>query len=934
MLIIDPRGIQAFDHTFDIAGRKLVIDSQDAGLKKMLPDVQGNPIYTWDANGNRVTVNYDALRRPTQTWNKPGTRAEFLADQIIYGEAKPSSETTNHRGQVWKVYDGAGLAINEHFDFKGNLEQGARRLLKDGTLKTIHWPHNNRTFDENNSQSLLETLTYTSKTEYDGLNRVTHSETPDGTVQKPHYNEANLLDGVTVKRSNGNLETFVKNIDYNARGQHTLIEYGNGVITNYTYESETFRLSTLNTTRKGTQLPKELQQLTYTYDPVGNITEISDDAHPKIFNSNRVVEPRSRYIYDAIYRLRQATGREHESMSACHYQNGNKKHTEFLPLPQSTNNAQALVMYTEVYNYDVAGNITRVQHAGAHTTTRTQRYADDSNRIVSSQAGCSGENMSMPNDANGNITNLHDGNGNITKLSHLPDMQWDFKNQLVNVQLNEGVTPNHAFYQYDASGQRVRKTVVKNNKSLIEERIYLGGYEIYQERDINGDASFRRDTVHVLDDTNRIALIEEVKDTRSSATVLNSRVRYQLSNHLGSAVLELDDTQDARIISYEEYYPYGGTAYMARRHKEETRLKCYRYSGKERDDETGLYYYGARYYAPWLGRWVSCDPLGLQSGINLYQFASSNPIVRVDQEGMSDTNTVSTPKVSHNTEGQTNAEKNSSTNEVVKSIKASKMSEIAGTLQFLAETSEANLISMLGGSNPLYGSWLYEGAKSFNDMLGIPNPIEFIKGGAERLQYEASSEDETAALVGSVVGYFGSQVVSTLLGRGSPKVSKTLTANITKWTFAPGTEIRQLPPAVVLPLLAKGESTKASQVVLRNAEALAKKRGAKMIEKFDEIPKGGIAYLVGHGDGNSVGGLTSKTLSYEMLVNTPRHTILIACKSGCGNLGKELSGTLQRPVTSFKNFVTVLDKNNIGVPRTVKTLFLRPIGKDTITNVP
>jgi RHS repeat-associated protein len=111
------------------------------------------------------------------------------------------------------------------------------------------------------------------------------------------------------------------------------------------------------------------------------------------------------------------------------------------------------------------------------------------------------------------------------------------------------------------------------------------------------------------------------------------RVRFQLTNHLGSSVLELDDSADADIITYEEYYPYGGTAYIAGRDDAETRLKRYRYSGKERDDETGLYYYGARYYAPWLGRWCSVDPAGAIDGYNLFRFCTNNPIVFTDRDG-------------------------------------------------------------------------------------------------------------------------------------------------------------------------------------------------------------------------------------------------------------------------------------------------------------
>jgi RHS repeat-associated protein len=132
-----------------------------------------------------------------------------------------------------------------------------------------------------------------------------------------------------------------------------------------------------------------------------------------------------------------------------------------------------------------------------------------------------------------------------------------------------------------------------------------------------------------MDDKQRIALVE----TRTAGTEIGvpmQLIRFQFGNHLGSAALELDD--GAQIISYEEYTPYGSTSYQAVRSQTET-PKRYRYTGKERDDESGLYYHVARYYAPWLGRWTSCDPLGLADGLNLYRYVRANPVVFLDPSG-------------------------------------------------------------------------------------------------------------------------------------------------------------------------------------------------------------------------------------------------------------------------------------------------------------
>ncbi|MEI7997511.1 MAG: RHS repeat-associated core domain-containing protein [Methylococcaceae bacterium] len=108
-------------------------------------------------------------------------------------------------------------------------------------------------------------------------------------------------------------------------------------------------------------------------------------------------------------------------------------------------------------------------------------------------------------------------------------------------------------------------------------------------------------------------------------------IRHQFGNHLGSASLELD--ANAQVISYEEYTPYGSTSYQAVNKAIKAAAKRYRYTGKERDEETGYTYHGARYYAAWLGRWISCDPAGLAGGINSFTYGLNNPIKLIDPNG-------------------------------------------------------------------------------------------------------------------------------------------------------------------------------------------------------------------------------------------------------------------------------------------------------------
>ncbi|WP_306085334.1 RHS repeat-associated core domain-containing protein, partial [Pseudomonas sp. v388] len=112
--------------------------------------------------------------------------------------------------------------------------------------------------------------------------------------------------------------------------------------------------------------------------------------------------------------------------------------------------------------------------------------------------------------------------------------------------------------------------------------------------------------------------------------IANDQIRYSLRDHLGSSTLELD--QQGNLISQESYYPFGGTSWWAARRAVEAKYKTVRYSGKERD-ASGLYYYGFRYYAPWLQRWINPDPAGNVDGLNLFCFVGNNPIASFDSNG-------------------------------------------------------------------------------------------------------------------------------------------------------------------------------------------------------------------------------------------------------------------------------------------------------------
>ncbi|MEQ1506253.1 MAG: RHS repeat-associated core domain-containing protein, partial [Myxococcota bacterium] len=108
------------------------------------------------------------------------------------------------------------------------------------------------------------------------------------------------------------------------------------------------------------------------------------------------------------------------------------------------------------------------------------------------------------------------------------------------------------------------------------------------------------------------------------------RQRYQLGDHLGTATLEIDEV--GAIISYEEYHPYGTTAWWATASSTDVSAKRYRYTGKEKDEETGLAYHGARYLIAWLGRWEKPDPKPNPKW-SRYEYCRCSPTNHVDVDG-------------------------------------------------------------------------------------------------------------------------------------------------------------------------------------------------------------------------------------------------------------------------------------------------------------
>ena len=121
-------------------------------------------------------------------------------------------------------------------------------------------------------------------------------------------------------------------------------------------------------------------------------------------------------------------------------------------------------------------------------------------------------------------------------------------------------------------------------------------------------------------------------------TILRSWPRvYYLTDNLGSVRVTVD--QSGNPVGYDDYYPFGKRM-PGRSNNTANPHDAYKFTGKELDQEDGidLEYFGARYYDPEIGRFLSVDPMAENfPEVGPYTYAHNNPILRIDLFGMADT---------------------------------------------------------------------------------------------------------------------------------------------------------------------------------------------------------------------------------------------------------------------------------------------------------
>jgi RHS repeat-associated protein len=672
---IDQVEPDAWTPAYDVAGNVLFQHSMDGGDRWLLPDATGQPMLSWDVNEQirddvpreerrRLRTRYDALHRPVETWLRIGTDPDALVESFEYADTaslqEPGHEDPagleaarqrNLLGQAVAHRDPSGVATVERVDLEAQPQEITRTLVHDVSAPLVDWGQ---------EVPLVEDETFRRIVLRDALGRPHtildwHRDRDDapGTsdrvaVFEPRYGERGALVSETLHvratkatGADGSV-TFVPDPDrarnvhaiqaitWNPKGQKESLALGNGTVTRYTYDRQSFRLVSLYTRRPGDldEPPASgrsgLQNLAFVYDASGNIVRAEDLAQDKVWFRNQRVDATAEYMYSALNRLVEATGRE--SAAAAAPPPGWEGYWPAGAVPTD----DMLRNYTQRYGYDAVGNLLELRHlASGGSWTRSQPVRQDSNRLDRTWYGT---------DTASAVTYRHDRHGNLLNLAATApgsDLRWDWRDMLRAVNLEGG---GSAFYAHGIDRLRTRKQLLRRSNE-IEDRIYLGGYELYRRRSPAGTVIEEIESLHLFEGEQRVLLVDDVLQSsppgspRHDGLTVSAQTlfRYQYGNHLGSVGAELDET--TRPISWEEFHPHGTSAYRLLNSAIEAPPRRYRYTGMERDEESGLQQHRARSYVPFLCRWSSCDPIGLKGGVNVYEYANGNPPRYTDPTG-------------------------------------------------------------------------------------------------------------------------------------------------------------------------------------------------------------------------------------------------------------------------------------------------------------
>src|SRR6185312_4976457 len=552
----------------------------------------------WDTLGrNTVLDNPDAGRTERRYDPAGNLGAEITANLAARGQQIRYSYTF---GRLSRVDYPSSPAVVYTYGAPGAPANGANRVVtvtdESGTEQRSYDKLGNvvlalkTTISINNSSPKGP---YTSRFQYDSFGRLLSLPYPDG-EQITYGFDA----GGHVKTATGTLRKarydYLRHIGYDEFGERVRLVYGNNVETRYAFDPQSRFLTQLRCIAPA----RDLQNLAYQYDPAGTVLGIQNNvavsAVPSLYGGPSVLS----FQYDALSQLTGATGSYRQAQG-------------------KTSSYSLAMAYDEVGDVVAKNQLHQTAPFGGTPTTQTKTSYNWAYTYGGPQPHAPTRigDRTFHYDLNGNQTGWESDGGTRRTIA------WDEENRPLSVTDNQA-TPTR--FLYDAEGVRTNK---------------LGGHgeTLYITRWFslrNGGTVSK----HVFADDLRVA---------TKVTTTAEFLFFYQPDHLGSAQFITDEQGTA--YAHLEYFPSGEI--WVDEHSDTLNLP-FLFSGKEIDDETGLSYFGARYYEPRQEQWISADPVlddmldteRLESPDlsenafvlpgNVYGYASNRPTSMVDPDGL------------------------------------------------------------------------------------------------------------------------------------------------------------------------------------------------------------------------------------------------------------------------------------------------------------
>ena len=558
-----------------------------------------------DDQGNRTGIAYDRLGRRTAVDSPDGGLTEMVYDLASNMTAKVTANLRAEGKQIAYDFEYNRLTSVSYPNFPENdvsytygtpdaPENGAGRIIfvtdQSGSEERFYGKlgevvQETKTIASDRGRGRKPDV-YTTSYVYDSFGRLQELTYPDGEVLTYAYDSGGML-RQAVGQKRGFTYPYINRIEYDKFEERVFVETANGVRTSYTYRPDNRLLANLQSGLTGTS---PFQNLVYTHDAVGNIISLDNEVvtpPPPIYGGPTDQE----FLYDDLYRLTAATG-------------------SYQYMPNKTRH------YTLDLTYDTIDNIMykaqadwKVQPSGTvvpqHKTSYFWHYAYGGPQP---HAPTHIDDRTYSYDANGNQLGWdHDLNGTRRNIV------WDEDNRVQSI-FDNG---HELKYKYNDAGDRVIK------RGPQGETVYVNEYFTIRNGAIG--------TKHIYAGGTRIVTKLMKKNQ------FEKDQYFQHADHVGSTNFVTD--LDGQLYEHLEYMPYGETWVQEASNTQRT---PYLFTSKELDEETGLYYYGARYYDPRVSQFLSAEPLlewdpnkvlGRPQLLSAYSYAASNPLRYTDPDG-------------------------------------------------------------------------------------------------------------------------------------------------------------------------------------------------------------------------------------------------------------------------------------------------------------